>query len=213
MWRNAYIRSHATNIMRQTTAKFTQRGTCYMQPFWSLEFGDRFQIFWGNLWNLAYDYFKILTPGNQVTEGMRLGISDLWQYILCCWSYSCFWSLDVMIVGCFADLSDEHAPRRLPKRRVQDETAVSNRHFISVSGAPILTGQGKNCLTPSHGYAFDPAYGGITVSRTVSYIAHFYAVHKQQNKITKNNESPWAWKSTSFSVCNRVCSQVYMWNR
>jgi len=48
-----------------------------------------------------------------------------------------------MIVGCFADLSDEHAPRHLPKLRVQDETAVSNRHFISVSGAPILTGQGK----------------------------------------------------------------------
>ena len=47
------------------------------------------------------------------------------------------------MVGCVADLPEEHAPRHLPKRRVQDETAVSNRHFISVSGAPILTGQGK----------------------------------------------------------------------
>jgi len=50
------------------------------------------------------------------------------------------WNLDGMILGCVADLSDKHVPRYLPKRRVQDETAVSNRHFISVSGAPILTG-------------------------------------------------------------------------
>jgi len=47
--------------------------------------------------------------------------------------------------------------------------------------------QRKNCFTPSHGYASDPEDGGITVSRTVSNIAHFCAVHKQQNKITKNN--------------------------
>ena len=45
MWRNAYICSHASNIMCQTTARFIQRGTCYLRPFWSLKFDYCFQIF------------------------------------------------------------------------------------------------------------------------------------------------------------------------
>ena len=51
-------------------------------------------------------------------------------------------------------------------------------------------GQGNTALSPFHGYVFHPEDGGITLPRTVDNIAHFYVVHKQQNKISKNNESP-----------------------
>ena len=256
--------------------------------------------FWGNLWNLAYDYFKFLTPGNQVTEGMRLG--DLWSVsaffvaevilafgIWTVWqwtvlptfrtnilfaicrndvyrikapyqiailfrliiifklntaafkTYCAIWvrrsnfrhqasprvspgestqrrkvelwarnvqefCLNAELHVTFRDLLHavklRHGDRRLyfpsegrcakvffalkirrlrasvnPRTWVPKASTLPldhrSRFYFDLGRTDLNNWPGKNYLTPSHGYAFDPAGGGITVSRTISNKAHF----------------------------------------
>ena len=146
---------------------------------------------------------------------MRLGISDLWQYITEVILAFGIWNLEF---GRY-DIGLCCGPFGQTCSSLSAETTCAgwNRRikspFYFCFGRTNLNWLRKNCLTPSHGYAFDPAYGGITISRTVSNVAQFCAVQEQQNKITKNNESPCAWKSTSFCVCNRFCSQVQRYSK
>ena len=88
------ISSHTWTRKHQITAKFAGYWTCFMSPFWCLEFGGGFLVFWKICWILLFTVQDIFVV---TVKYALLSLCYMLIWLICAWQKKNYCCLSVSL--------------------------------------------------------------------------------------------------------------------